>query len=104
MVSTHVFLWATFADILGSVRTIQNTLLIIIFTNDLIMDGYHKSSSGKCTPAVSHALDSNLWTSGAARSYTCIPCTFFQIIILSCVVLIFHFVVADNYASYKERN
>jgi hypothetical protein len=80
MVSTHVFLLAIFADILGSVRIIQNTLLIIIFTtsNDLILDGYHKSSSGKCTSAVSHAFNSNLWTSGVARSYACIPCKFLK--------------------------
>ena len=58
MVSIHLFLWAIFADILGSVRIIQNTLLIITGTNVLIPAGYHKSSSGKSTPAFNHAFDS----------------------------------------------
>jgi len=30
-----------FANILGSVRIIQNMLLIITGTNDLILEGYH---------------------------------------------------------------
>ena len=98
MVSTHVFPWAIFAD---SVWIIQNTLLIITGTNDLILDGYHKSSSGKSTPAVSHAFDSNLSTSCVARSYACIPCTvlLFHTVILSCVVLIFHFIVVEDHGS-----
>jgi hypothetical protein len=96
----RIFL-GNFADILRSVRIIKKTLFIITGTNDLTVDGYHKSSSGKRMPAVSHAFDSNLSTSCVARSYARIPCRvlLFHTVILSCVALIFHFVVVEEHGS-----